>query len=108
MAKKIGQRTITVIREPKTDRLDDPPAGPPAEHDVEGCAVVPRAALEEGKGWVNIEGWTVFAPYGADVLSTDRVRYDGRVWDVDGVPADYENKRAKGKATLINLKRQGS
>lgn len=108
MAKKIGARTVTVIRELKTDRLDDPPQGPPAEHDIEGCAVLPRSSQEEGRGWVIVEGRMIIAPHGADVLADDRVRVDGKVWDVDGEPGDYEDKKARGKATIFYLKRQGS
>jgi hypothetical protein len=108
MAKTPGKRTVTVIREPKVDRLDDPAQGPAAEHDIEGCAVLPRSSNEEGKGWVIIEGRMVVAPFNADVLAADRVRVDGVVWDVDGAPGDYEDRRARGKATIFYLKRQGS
>jgi hypothetical protein len=108
MARTPGKRTVTVIREPKVDRLDDPAQGPAAEHDIEGCAVLPRSSNEEGKGWVIIEGRMVVAPFNADVLATDRVRVDGVVWDVDGAPGDYEDRRARGKATIFYLKRQGS
>jgi len=108
MAKKIGERTVTVIREPKVDRLDDPAQGPPAEHDIEGCAIAPRSAMEEGKGWIIVEGRMVVAPFDADVKGTDKVRVDGVVWEVDGEPGDYETKRGKGKATIFYLKRQGA
>jgi len=107
MAKKIGEETVTVIREPKVDRLDDPAQGPPAEHDIEGCEVIPRSALEDGKGWVIVEGRMVAAPYGSDVLGTDKVRVDGVVWEVDGEPGHYA-KKGKGKATIFYLKRQGA
>ena len=58
---------------------------------------------EMGKGWVIVEGRMVVAPYGADVLATDKVRVDGELWDVDGAPGDYENRRGKGKATIFYL-----
>lgn len=108
MAKTPGRRTVVVIREPKVDRLDDPAVGPPAQHDIDGCAVLPRSSQEEGKGWVILDGRLIIAPYGADVLATDRVEVDGKVWDVDGEPGDYEDRRARGKATLFYLKRQGT
>lgn len=108
MAKRIGTRTVTVIREPKVDRLKEPAQGPAAEHDIEGCAVTPRSSNEEGKGWVIVEGRVVVAPFEADVLATDRVRVDGVTWDVDGAPGDYETRKGKGKATIFYLKRQGS
>jgi hypothetical protein len=97
-----------VIRETKVDRLDDAPVGAPPEHPVEGCAILPRSSYEEEKGWVIVEGRQVIAPYGADVLATDRVRVDGTVWEVDGAPGDYEDRKARGKATMFYLKRQGT
>lgn len=103
MAKKIGSRTITVLRDQKVDRLDDPSQTPPAEHDIEGCAVLPRTSFEQGKGWVIVEGRQVIAPHGADVLATDRVRIDGELWHVSGEPGDYEDRRGRGKATIFYL-----
>jgi hypothetical protein len=108
VAKKIGSRTITVIRAAKVDRLDDAPAGEPPTHDIKGCAVMPRTSHEEERGWVIVEGRMVVAPFESDVLATDKVTIDGTTWDVDGEPGDYENKRGKGKATIFYLKRQGS
>lgn len=108
MAKKIGTRTVTVVRKPKVDRLASAPTGAPPEHPITGCAVLPRTSHEEERGWVIVEGRMVVAPYGSDVLATDQVRVDGTTWDVDGEPGDYENKRGQGKATIFYLKRLGS
>lgn len=108
MAKTPGRRTITVVREAKVDRLDDPSGTAAPEHDIEGCAVVPRTSFEQERGWVVVEGRMIVAPYGADVLATDKVRVDGETWDVDGAPGDYENRKAVGKATIFYLKRQGT
>lgn len=110
MAKKIGRRTITVVRAPKRDRFDTTPASAPAEHEVEGCVVLPRSSYEEGKGWVIVQGRQVIAPYGADVLADDEVRLEdgGELWEVDGEPGDYEDKKARGRATMFYLKRQGT
>lgn len=110
MAKRIGKRTITVIRAPKVDRLDDAPTGAAPEHAIEGCAVVPRTSFEQDRGWVIVEGRMVVAPYGADVTADDQVRIEPetQVWDVDGEPGDYEDRDAKGKATIIYLKVRGS
>lgn len=105
MAKKIGSRTVTVIRKAKVDRLSSPSTTPAPEHDIVGCAVLPRTSFEQEKGWVIVEGRQVIAPYGADVLATDQVRVDGLVWEVDGEPGDYEDKKARGKATIFYLTR---
>lgn len=108
MAKKLGSRTVIVVRAPKVDRLDDPPTGTPPEHTIEGCAVLPRTSHEEERGWVVVEGRMIIAPYGADVLADDKVKVDGTTWDVDGEPGNYENRRGKGKATIFYLKRLGT
>lgn len=108
MAKKIGSRTVRVIRKPKVDRLSDAPAGPAPEHDIKGCVVMPRTSHEEERGWVIVEGRMVVAPFKSDVLSTDQVRVDGETWEVDGEPGDYEDKRSRGKATIFYLKRLGT
>lgn len=105
MAKKIGKRTVRVIRKAKVDRLSSTSGTPAPEHDIEGCAVLPRTSFEEGKGWVIVEGRMVVAPYGSDILATDQVRLEGLVWEVDGEPGDYENRRGKGKACIFYLTR---
>ena len=108
MAKKIGTRTIVVVRAPKVDRLSTPSTEEPPKHDVEDCAVLPRTSLEEGKGWVVVAGRMVIAPYGSDILATDLVEVDGETWEVDGEPGDYENRRGKPKAMILYLKRFGA
>lgn len=108
MPKKIGSRTIIVVRKAKVDRLSSTPAGAPPEHSVVGCAILPRTSHEEDRGWVVVEGRMIIAPFGADVLADDLVRIDGETWEVDGAPGDYENKRGKGKATIFYLKKLGT
>lgn len=110
MAKHIGKRTITVIRKAKVDRLSTTPAPDAVEHDIPGCAILPKATLEEGKGWVVTDDMQVFAPYGADIQADDLVLIPGdpKAWNVEGTPADYENKHAIGKATLVTLTRTGA
>lgn len=102
MAKKIGTRTLTIIRKPKADRFDP---NPPAEtrHEVTGCAIVPRTSFEQDKGWVIVSGRTIFAPYGSDITADDRMEIEGEagIWDVDGEPGNYESARAKPKAMIL-------
>lgn len=106
MAKKIGKRTVTIIRKTKVDPLDDATEGSAPEHDITGCAVLPRASYEQDRGWTTVEGRMIIAPFGSDVDSDDQVRVDGEVWQVDGAPGDYENKRGVEKATIFYLKKR--
>lgn len=109
MAKTPGSETVTVVRVPKVDKLKPKPTGPAPEHDIEGCAILPRSSEEEGKGWVTVDGHMVIAPFGSDVLATDHVRTpDGVTWQVDGTPGSYKNRRGKGKAVIFYLERVGT
>jgi len=108
MAKKIGKRTIVVVRRTKVDKLSTPTPGAAPEHDVTGCAILPRTSHEEGKGWVVVDGRMVIAPYDADVLYTDHVKVDDETWEVDGVPGRYEKRDGDPKACIFYLKRQGT
>lgn len=114
MAKKIGNRTVQIIRKTKVDRLSTAAAPDDETHDIEGCAVLPRmmsgaqSSRETDKGWVIIEGRMIIAPYGADVLSGDLVSVDGKTWQVDGEPGNFENRRGVGKCCIFYLDRLGT
>jgi hypothetical protein len=108
MAKKLGSRSVIVVRKAKVDRLSSAPATTPPEHTITGCAVLPRTSHEEGKGWVIVEGRMIVAPYDADVLATDHVKLDGDTWEVDGEPGRYEKRDGKPKACIFYLTRQGA
>lgn len=106
MAKDIGTETLTVVRGGKVDKLsDETPAT--TQHDITGCALTPRGSHEEGRGWVIVDGWSVYAPYDADINADDIVLYDGYRWSVDGQPGRYKTKRGKPKATIFYLNRVG-
>lgn len=108
MAKKMGVRTVVVIRPLERDRLDPEPTVPDPRHEIRGCAVLPRSSWEQNKGWTVVSGRQVIAPYGADVLAGDLVEVDGRVWQVDGEPGHYEDRRGRGKGTMFYLKNRGT
>ena len=54
---------------------------------VDALAVWPRVSDEstQGRNTV-IVGMTAVLPYGTRVRATDRVRWDGRVWEIEGEP----------------------
>lgn len=101
---RLGVDVITVVRKPQVDRLKPTP-GPVQEFDVEGCMAIPRASNEEGQGWVQISGYTVYAPGGSDVREDDQVRFRGRLYSVEGVPGDLRDRKGKKKALAVTLER---
>lgn len=100
-----GTETVTVVRKPRVDKLKPTPAVE-ERFDIEKCIVWPRASHEEGKGWVQIEGYNVFAPPGSDIVADDQVICRGEIHSVDGKPGDYQ-KNGKGKGLLVTLERVG-
>lgn len=87
MTQRLGGETVTVVRPAGTDDWGDPIPGSGTETDVEGCMVQPRTSTEltESRDTVFI-GFTVWMPPGTDVLSTDKVRYRGVEYVVNGEP----------------------
>jgi head-tail adaptor len=57
------------------------------ETPVDALAVWPRSSDEQTQGRETvIVGLTAVLPYGTVVRATDRVRFDDRVWEIQGEP----------------------
>lgn len=91
---------VTVIRPPGTDRYGDPVPGEGSQHEVSDCRWAPRVGgsgsssrdiLSRGRQGV-IEGLTLYAPPGADILHTDRIDVPGQgEFEVDGDVGAWED-----------------
>lgn len=97
-----GTETITVVRKPQVDRLK-PTAGAEQRFDIDNCIVLPRASNESGGGWVQLSGYTVYAPPGSDVVAEDRVICRGEMHSVRGKPGDLRNSKGVPKQLAITL-----
>lgn len=79
--------TVTVIRPAwiveRGDRIAD--WGNATEHTVPGCRVQPVVGQEihDNRDAI-VTRWNLFAPSAADIESTDRVRHQGVVYEVEG------------------------
>lgn len=91
----LGSDTVTRLR-----RSDDLPPrdnfgnlqGSDDELDIDGCSVQPTASSEStDTGELVITNLTVYLPAGTDLLATDRVRWLGDVYAVDGQPAFWHD-----------------
>ena len=90
--------TVRIIRtgpSPGRDARGQPLPGPDQSFDVAGCAVTPRAETPQVGGDQQqardtvIVGWTVYAPAGTVLRTTDKVRIRGVVCDITGEPGDW-------------------
>jgi hypothetical protein len=60
------------------------------ETPVDALAVWPRASDEQTQGRNTVlVGLTAVLPYGTTVHATDRLRFDGRVWEIEGEPGAW-------------------
>ena len=84
----LGSHTVTLLRAAETENEYGN-----TERDwvnatrtaVSGCSVQPVQGDEATVGRDTIVSrWRLFAPADADIIATDRVEYDGAVYDVDG------------------------
>lgn len=105
-----GNETIQIIRRPKVDKLSPAPTGEaPEPFDVDNVQVLPRRSLEEGRGWVTVDGWDLwcFTEPEQEILFTDIVKVRGVEYAIEGKPARFD-KRGTFKALNIVATRVGS
>ena len=116
-----GARKAVRLRVEEQDRLDPTPPGEPDKIYLSGLIVLPREHLEQGRGWVTVDGYDIWVlpssrvgltPTGArrafqdgDIVSSDQIELDdGTLWQVDGNPAGFD-KVATRKGTRIRVKK---
>lgn len=90
--------TVRILRtgaSPGRDNRGQPLPGPDESFDLHGCVVAPRAETPQVGGEQQqardtvIVGWTVYAPAGVPLRTTDRARIRGVVCDITGEPGDW-------------------
>lgn len=104
--------TVTVVRTGPSsgrDPLGIPLPGTAQEIPLPGCVITPRAsspavggAEQQARDTV-IVGWTVYAPPGSDVRTTDRVRIRGELCEVTGQPGDWGRNVFTGTAGPVQF-----
>lgn len=102
---RLGGHTLTIVRAAGKDPLGDPLPGS-TETTVTGCFVQPRTSTEAtGLRDTVITGLIAFMPAGAAVLATDRIRWNGDLYAVDGDPADWDDINGKPHHHEVPLRR---
>jgi hypothetical protein len=67
--------------------------------------VQPTSAIEStDRGDLLVTNMTVYAPAGTDLVATDRVRWLGDVYEVDGAPARWRDDTATEDHVQVQLK----
>lgn len=90
----LGSHTITILRATVTeDRFGNESRswGTAAQTSVRGCSVQPLDGPEQTVGRDTVvPRWKLFAPAGTDLLASDRVRFNGDDYEVDGAPQVWD------------------
>lgn len=95
----------TIVR----DERGQPVYGTPAETDITGCVVTPREAAPQVGGQDQqardtvIIGYTVYAPSGTDIVTTDQVRVRGELCEITGFPGDWGRSPFTGLHGLVQF-----
>lgn len=103
---RLGGHTVTVVRPTGWDRHGDPLTGDPDETEVTGCSVQPASTTEDLDGRDTVAGlWDLFTPAGVDIRATDRIRWRGELYEVDGAPQQWDDERGSGHHLEVRLRR---
>jgi hypothetical protein len=104
--------TVRILRtgpSPGRDPRGQPLPGPDESFDVPGCVVTPReqtptvgGSEQQGRDTV-IVGWTVYAPAGTDIRTTDRARIRGVDCDITGEPGDWGRNPFTGLRGVVQF-----
>lgn len=104
--------TVTILRtgaSTSRDTRGQPIPGPVTEIPIKGCVVSPRQAAPQVGGAEQqardtvIVGWTIYAPSGTHILTTDRARIRGEVCDITGEPGDWGRSPFTGTAGPVQF-----
>jgi hypothetical protein len=87
----LGSDTVTILRGRTRDNFGNL-QGSDTGTDVAGCSVQPTSASEStDRGELLVTNATAYLPAGTDILATDRVRWLGSVYAVNGAPATWRD-----------------
>ena len=89
------------------DPYGDPIESTTARDDITRCIVEPTGSTEgTTRGRVGVvTSWTISAPPGTDVLSTDQVEVRGVVCDVEGEIGDWRTDAGGPGSVTVRVKR---
>lgn len=103
---KLGSETIEILGAAPVAGRFGAKGVAPDPIPVEDCGILPRTAEGE-RGTVIITGLEIWAPAGTRVSAVDKIRARGEVWEVEGVPGVYTNRRGVEKGVRIMVERVG-
>ena len=79
----------------------------PDELTIGGCSMQPAGTFLSQDGRIQgiTDGYTCYMPLGADVLTGDRIRYNGNVYTISGEPRIWISPTGRVSNSVLNLER---
>jgi head-tail adaptor len=75
------------------------------ETPVDAVAVWPRSSDEQTQGRETLfVGLNMLLPFGTAVHATDRLRYDDKVWEIEGEPGPHGPSPITGHVACVEVK----
>lgn len=100
----LGSDVVTRLRGRARDNFGNL-TGTDAETDITGCSVQPLGGTEmTDRGEMTVSNVTLFSPPGTDIIATDRVRWAGSVYAVDGPPEAWRDRAGRPSHVQVQLK----
>lgn len=110
----IGETVTRVRRVPGGhDPYGNPIPSTEERVDIKRCALSPRSGSYEGLGEISavdrmgvVDGYVLYAPYGADITRFDRIEARGQTWEVEGSPAGWRSPYTlRERGQVVTLRR---
>jgi len=79
----------------------------PEERTISGCSMQPAGTSLSQDGRIQgiTDGYTCYMPPGSDVLTGDRIRYNGTVYTINGEPRIWKSPTGRVSNIVLNLER---
>ena len=99
----LGSDTVTILRG-RTRNTSGDLAGTDSSTEVAGCSVQPLGGAEQtDRGEAVQVNLTVYLPPGTDIVATDRVRWGGDVYAVNGPPSVWRDETGTEDHVQVQL-----
>lgn len=75
--------------------------------EIPGCSVQPASTglTQDGRILGVSDGYTVYAPYGSDIIEGDRIEYEGDVYTINGKPRRWKSATGRVRHMMLNIER---
>lgn len=81
----------------------------PETAEVTGCSMQPSGTdlSQDGRIQGIRDGYTCYMPPGTDIREGDRIRFDGKIYTINGIPREWKSPTGRVSHIQLELERWG-